>query len=110
MTFMGMTCATIIRTAPMFSVVSKKCRMATCGVPALVLLWLVCQGFVIAQTGKGAISGIAVGSDGAPVSAVITANRIGPPVASGRAESAANGAFSISGLPDGKYLVCAADK
>lgn len=90
--------------------VLKKCAARISGLLVLALLWLVCQGDVLAQTATGTISGTVVGSDGAPISAVVTANRIGLPPATGHADSAPNGSFYISGLADGTYSLCATDR
>lgn len=40
---------------------------------------------------------------------MITALKLTPPVATGRAQSASDGSFTMSGIPDGKYQLCAAD-
>jgi hypothetical protein len=71
---------------------------------------LVCAGAssLICQTGS--VSGVVVGADGPAISAIVTANKKGAPEASGRVASAANGSFTISGLPDGTYELCASPK
>jgi hypothetical protein len=55
------------------------------------------------------LTGVVAGDDGAPVRASITALKLTAPVATGRAESAANGTFTLTGLPDGDYQLCATD-
>lgn len=56
------------------------------------------------------LTGIVQGDDGARISAVVTAIRIGRPTLSGRTETAIDGSFSLSGLTDGQYQLCVADK
>ena len=53
----------------------------------------------------GSISGTLTGDDGKPLPGVVIANGNGV-AASGRAVSAANGAFIISNLPAGTYTLC----
>jgi len=65
---------------------------------------------LFAQSGSGRISGVVVGDDGKLLTAIVTANRIGAPAWSVRAESAADGSFSFSLLPAGAYELCAAVK
>jgi hypothetical protein len=57
------------------------------------------------NTGK--ISGIVIGDDGTLLAAVVTAHRQGMPAATGRADSATDGSFAITGLPSGAYGLCA---
>ena len=64
----------------------------------------------LGQTRSASISGTVVGDNGQPVSAVVTALKLGLPVGTGRADSAADGSFSIKNLPDGTYNMCVADK
>lgn len=59
---------------------------------------------------SGQLSGVVVGDDGQPLVAVVVANRAGTPPASGHAESAVDGSFSISGLSPGVYDLCASVK
>src|SRR6266851_2672506 len=60
------------------------------------------------NTGK--ISGVVLGDDGKLLAAVVTAHKMGMPAAGGRADSAGDGSFTISGLPAGTYGLCAAVK
>jgi hypothetical protein len=60
--------------------------------------------------GMPPLSGIAIGNDGKPVQAVITAIKVGGPVAATRAEATSNGSFALTGIPDGNYQLCAVDK
>ena len=53
----------------------------------------------------GSISGTLSGDDGALIAGVVVANGVGL-AASGRAVSAANGAFTITNLPAGTYFLC----
>jgi hypothetical protein len=64
--------------------------------------------YAFSQTSSaGSISGTVTGDDGKPVAAVITASRTGPPLARGRAEATSKGAFTITNLPAGTYMICA---
>jgi hypothetical protein len=83
----------------------------TCRSKAIRAGLLVCAGALplICQS-TGSISGVVVGADGPAISANITANKKGAPPASGRVDTAANGSFTISGLPDGVYELCASPK
>jgi hypothetical protein len=65
---------------------------------------------LLGQKNGPPISGIVIGSDGSPVSAVVTALRTGSPVDSGRTETAADGSFQMAGITDGNYELCVADK
>ena len=62
---------------------------------------------LLAQS-TGKISGVVIGDDGKLLAAVVTAHKMGMPAASGRADAAADGSFTISGLPAGTYGLCAA--
>ncbi len=84
-------------------------RKATVGICVRVFVCLL-HGQDLPVPGTAVISGTAVGDDGKPVSAVITAIKVDVPVSRGRAESAADGSFSLSGLLDGTYNLCAVDK
>ena len=61
------------------------------------------------QHSAAPISGVVVGNDGTLIQAVITALKVSPPVATGRVVSASDGSFTMSGVPDGKYQLCAVD-
>jgi hypothetical protein len=56
------------------------------------------------------LTGLVIGNDGKPISAVITAVSAGRPVAGARTESGNDGSFAVAGIPDGKYQLCAVDK
>ncbi len=76
-----------------------------------LIIYLALPSAILAQpnmrgTIAGSVSGTVTGSDGQPLLAVITA--LGP--ASGRAQSSANGAFTLSSLAPGRYNLCAAVK
>lgn len=71
-------------------------------VPSILVL-ISLPGF--AQTAS--ISGVVTGDDGKLLGAAVTINGVLPLRASGRAESGANGAFTISNLPAGNYQICA---
>jgi len=64
---------------------------------------------ILAQS-TGKISGVVIGNDGKLLAAVVTTHRMGMPAAGGRAEAAADGSFTISGLPAGTYGFCASVK
>ena len=64
----------------------------------------------IPTTGAPPLSGTVVGDNGKPVQAIVTALKVGLPLGTGRAVSAADGSFTMSGLINGKYQLCVVDK
>ena len=68
-----------------------------------ILVLISIPGF--AQTAS--ISGIVTGDDGRLLAAVVTVNGVVPLPAFGRAESGANGTFTIGNLSPGSYHICA---
>jgi hypothetical protein len=68
-----------------------------------ILVLISIPGF--AQTAS--ISGIVTGDDGRLLAAVVTVNGVVPLRAFGRAESGANGTFTIGNLSPGSYHICA---
>ena len=65
---------------------------------------------LILSQSTGKISGVVVGTDGKPVPATVSVYKLGPPPASGRGDTAADGSFTISNLPAGTYDLCASAK
>lgn len=77
---------------------------------SLGVLSAFCQFAGPPTSGAPPLSGTVIGDDGKPVQATVTALKIGLPVGSGRAETAPDGSFSMSGLINGKYQLCVMDK
>jgi hypothetical protein len=74
---------------------------------ALALVLTAFAAIGLSQTGTtGSLSGTVLDDNGKPVAATVQASKLGSPAAKAGGQSSANGSFTLSNLPAGKYMVC----
>ena len=79
------------------------------------IIGILLSGFLVGGAGAFAqncaapLSGVAIRDDGKPIQEIITALKTDLPVYSTAAQTASDGSFVLTDLPDGQYHLCAVD-
>ena len=87
---------------------AKNARMNKC-IAIFPVLWLLASN-ILAQAGRGAITGTVVDPDGNPVAGATVNVKLMPAGAAGSAVSTAKGDFTISALAAGDYELSIPDR